>query len=57
MGEDEDEPEIEVGDESEGTPINVAPLPIIVSVGQVGGVVGCWLYRELNGHGGCQQGQ
>jgi len=35
MGEDEDEPEIELGDESEGTPINVAPVPVIISVGQV----------------------
>jgi exosome complex RNA-binding protein Rrp42 (RNase PH superfamily) len=35
MGEDDDEPEIELGDESEGTPINVTPLPVIISVGQV----------------------
>jgi hypothetical protein len=37
MGEGEDdEPEIELGDDSEGTPLDVTTLPVIVTLGQVG---------------------
>lgn len=36
MGEEDDEPEIELGDDSEGTPIDVSAVPVVLSVGQIG---------------------
>lgn len=36
MGEDDDEPEIELGSNEDGTPLDVSCVPVIVTVGQVG---------------------